>query len=83
MKEYEIGDVIPIYEVPLNRSFQLEGSSTKPQQVPVNPNAAAFGLIDAHFIVFNKGTDYEHSDCAVFQEDEVKLIGQMRIKKLK
>lgn len=83
MKEYEIGDVIPIYEVPMDTSFQIKGSSTLSQQVPINPEIGIPGLIEAHFVVFNKGTIDAHTDSALFHEPDCKPIGQMRIKKLK
>lgn len=83
MKEFEVGDVIPIYEVDMSLVFQLVKSDTRPQQRPQDIGYNNPGLIKVDNLTINKGTDFEHSDYCYLFEEEVKPIGQMRIKKLK
>lgn len=85
MKEYEIGDVIPIYEIISSAGYQgLSGDNFIPQQRPQNIHSEFnFGVKELSNVTYYANTPNPFNDRGLFEEHEIKPIGQMRIKKLK
>lgn len=84
MKEYEIGDVIPIYEIISSAGYQgLSGDNFIPQQRPQNIHNSYYSLKELSYVTYYANTPDPVIDTGLFEEHEIKPIGQMRIKKLK
>lgn len=85
MKELEIGDVIPIYEIVSDSGYSgLKGNNFIPQQRPQNIHSKFDSYIkELSNVTYYANTPNPLIDRGLFQEHEIKPIGQMRIKKLK
>lgn len=85
MKEFEIGDVIPIYEITSSAGYQgLSGGNFIRQQRPQNIHSRLdFDLKELSNVTYYSNTNKPFSDRGLFEQHEIKLIGQMRIKTLK
>jgi hypothetical protein len=85
MKKLEVGDVIPIYEIISSAGYQgLSGGNFIPQQRPQNIHSKFdFGLKELRNVTYYANTRNPIITRGLFEEHEIKPIGQMRIKKLK
>lgn len=85
MKELEIGDVIPIYEIISSAGYQgLSGGNFIPQQRPQNIHGESYSYLkELSNVTYYANTPNPFIDRGLFEEHEIKPIGQMRIKKLK